>query len=262
MVVEVVLSSYSRPGTSSVTLRSMDPAVRSKLMARGASLVFPLSISSSGTLTYFTNGRTWSVFGPGVALSKMPNGIPGLGVTFSGLETEGGLETSYQTADLSSIAVSAWIKVLSSQGPQVLVSTRNGAANDIGLTLSLGAPTHTFACRLAFGLDGPNIWNGVIGTSNMCSGHWEYVAAVWKGMPGKPIASSEFSLYVNGREMSSYSSTYSIPGSQAEKAPLSDSGFLLLGTNDGGWRSVNDFSLANLCIYSRIQDLSKIVARS
>lgn len=228
---------------------TLPTATLASLRARGASLILPTGLAPSGTLSYYSNGSSWTTLPSSVAAARGPSHIDGVAVSLSGAASA--IYTTSQVQNYSVFGVSAWIKVLSSfRGPEAIVSTRPGSSGSVGITLSLGDPGLSGACVLGFAVDGPNTWIGRASDQSLCSGKWTYVGAVWTSTPGRPVNADQFTLYIGGKLAPS--TAYVYPGSRAVMSPIVGNGFVAVGTNAGGWLSPDSFSFTDLTTYAAL----------
>ncbi len=147
-----------------------------------------------------------------------------------------------------------WFKT-SQTSNAVMLSDRNMSGGGSGMSLSLeigGSPISGSAGSVGFGLDSNAIWIGVQTTTAYNDNKWHYAVGVWSASSGTSIATSQFSIYIDGALAAT---TAHSTGSAT--SPLSGSGGETIGAqNNGALLFYGDLSRA--AIYNSALSASSI----
>jgi len=134
---------------------------------------------------------------------QVPSKING-GLDFDGSNDY--LSTSYVQTGVTAYTVEAWIKTPTTSLQRVIVHDRGSDAGTSGtgksLTLSVGG-TYPGAAGaagdVAYGVDSNSIYIGRYSTTARVNDNaWHHVAGTWSAPSGTAVASSQFSIYVDG----------------------------------------------------------------
>ncbi len=186
------------------------------------------SIANGATITAAagSNATASNVNGTGMTYAT---GKLSTAVSLDG--TDDAISVPYTQTSVSDYSVAAWIKTTTA-GNGVFLQDRGGGAGS-SLTLGIGNnPGGCAAGRISYGVDSNTIYIGKCTSSTYNSGNWQHVVGVWDGTSGTAVASSQFTIYVNGNAVSTTDTTVG-----SVSAPLTGLGNTKIGRHDA-W-SVN-----------------------
>ena len=162
-------------------------------------------------------------------------------------KTGGYMSTNMKQSNLTSYTIAAWIKTgTTPQGWATILSARGslGGCNG-GLSLNMASGGQPFAildgnCYPPIGV----VDNGV----NLANNQWHFVVATWTGVKYTPITANQFSLYVDGKLVST--TPVGNPGWTGPMAPFTSSGNVSVGWNGSAYwyRFMGD--IAQVSVYN------------
>jgi hypothetical protein len=185
---------------------------------------------------HFPNGSTLS------ALDSTANANNGTvnGATATTGEIDGGasfngssdITTPYLQNQVVAYTIESWINTSDSSSIQPIVNDRGSGAGK-SLTLFLegnGACGNTSGCGgsagvPSIGLDSNSIFIGLNGSTALTNGAWHQVVGTWAAASGTAVASSQFTLYVDGINIHAAAKT--VAGSAT--SPLTGLGGAVIG---------------------------------
>ncbi len=176
--------------------------------------------------------------------TAVPGEIDG-GASFDGSTSV--IATSYVQTAVTAYTVEAWI---STSSPNVATVVDDRGSNGHSLTFGLdgnGACGSTIGCalrtdpnptgKLMFGDDAGGIFIGAEGTTLLNDGSWHHVVGTWSAPAGTSVDPSQFSLYVDGKQVGNPSSVFVYLG---DTSPLTGSGGTLIGAGFGNYAGLLD----------------------
>lgn len=237
---------YGKELTPSSEIATDYSGIAASLM-NGAVELFRLNgsgaIASGTTITadIGSNGTTSNTNGSGMTYTA--SGKLASAVTFDG--TDDRIDLSYTQTDVSDYSISTWFKTNTAGNGPMVQNRGSGAGNS--LTLSIGAnPFGCAAGKIAYGAETNDVYYGVCSNTSYNDNAWQHVIGVWDGTSGTAVATSQFTLYVNG---SSVSTTDVVSGT-AMSAPLTGLGDTKFGRHDA-WAVNYNGSLDEVGIWTR-----------
>lgn len=201
------------------------------------------AIASGTTITADIGAHGTASNTNGSGMTYTASGKFASAVTFDG--TDDRIDIPYTQTSVSDYSISAWFKT-STVGNGVMLQNRGSGA---GRSITLGIGNNPGGCaagRLSFGLDSDTIYIGQCTSATYNDNNWHHVLGVWDGTSGAAVASSQFTIYVDGSAVA----TSSISVGTAPNAPISGLGNTKLGRHDA-WAVNYNGSLDEVAIWTR-----------
>lgn len=167
-----------------------------------------------------------------------------MGAKFDGLSGSFAL-TPFTLSRAESFSFAARIRTSASKPAMVVISDR-GSGGGVSLTMSVGGSLPFPHSRfLSFGVDGANVYLGVVSNASVADGRWHSIIGTWSTPLGETISRESFHLYVDGREaVTQYVSYHSMV------SPVSGDGDAEIGAGLGGWNSFVG-AIEDACVFTK-----------